>query len=497
MIDRTENKAFGKKQPVTNAHRVPSVQQPQQTIGPLTDDADKTDSSTPPVTSIRPRPSQSTSVSGQTDTTAAVVQRYHKNAAIGSLVSSSVELGGHEPQHNDTDLVAESDTETNHEPIPRSADVSSTALSRSQLGSTLDSMKSGKKAAERAVVSNGDQHKADTSSLTTPNTSSRTKFTTRHRVADSQHQQSVTDSHKVPPSTDTSATGEYQQSGMREVPAADPTPEQKAVEDGEQGTDIKTPTQDRNTADEVSLNRPLSVTHSLRQADTARMHTSHIVPISRSSMSGVNAARDTVLSHNNIKYENRSGEYKYQSVEPTSETDSDLSATATESHTDTQLVYRHESDQATEPDNAQLAGRMENTDTTLSKTAQPTSGPQHQSRTAEYETEQRTSRGRPSDEHRQQGLGQNRQADTRTQFHNTSDRSAFQTNDGLGTSSLSDKQQNDSAETTHRGEDRLNDLEFQLGEQSMQLNADVDRLVDILYRKLERKRRIERQRRGF
>ena len=44
---------------------------------------------------------------------------------------------------------------------------------------------------------------------------------------------------------------------------------------------------------------------------------------------------------------------------------------------------------------------------------------------------------------------------------------------------------------------RVDGIDAQLGDQSLQLNADVDRLVDVLYRKLERKRRVERQRRGF
>ncbi|WP_396613704.1 hypothetical protein ACH9L7_18655 (plasmid) [Haloferax sp. S1W] len=53
------------------------------------------------------------------------------------------------------------------------------------------------------------------------------------------------------------------------------------------------------------------------------------------------------------------------------------------------------------------------------------------------------------------------------------------------------------SEQSQRGQSRIDDLDIQLGEQSMQLNADVDRLVDVLYRKLERKHRMERQRRGF
>lgn len=65
------------------------------------------------------------------------------------------------------------------------------------------------------------------------------------------------------------------------------------------------------------------------------------------------------------------------------------------------------------------------------------------------------------------------------------------------TTSQANQDAGSQGQQARRGQGRIDDVDVQLGDQSMQLNADVDRLVDVLYRKLERKRRIERQRRGF
>ncbi|MDS0260504.1 hypothetical protein NDI56_13950 [Haloarcula sp. S1CR25-12] len=167
--------------------------------------------------------------------------------------------------------------------------------------------------------------------------------------------------------------------------------------------------------------------------------------------------------------------------------------TTPEPQTDTSLVYQ----QGQSTDTAEASARSGSTAETLEDSEKS------QSYTAEFPSERAGAAGgavaggsdrrgpaSPTDP----GTGRNGPSDD--VFGESSFDSRGRPDGDVG-SALSDRPADRSADTTERADSRLRGIDVQLSEQSMQLNADVDRLVDILYRKLERKRRIERQRRGF
>ncbi|ELZ89519.1 hypothetical protein C453_00545 [Haloferax elongans ATCC BAA-1513] len=175
-----------------------------------------------------------------------------------------------------------------------------------------------------------------------------------------------------------------------------------------------------------------------------------------------------------------------------------------ESQTKPSLVYRQDSRSATD-DN--VASGMQHASQAGASMGGHTQFAQHQSGSANppahrdgFDTGSVSSHGR-------RGTGSNQsprqQQHSASRVGDSTGGSPFETrrlqnpDTGSTLSPTGDHRQPSEDNHSQRAQGRIDDLDVQLGEQSMQLNADVDRLVDVLYRKLERKHRMERQRRGF
>lgn len=217
------------------------------------------------------------------------------------------------------------------------------------------------------------------------------------------------------------------------------------------------------------------------QPDSAAEHTA----AARTDPTAVSTRSETqTQSDKRVKYKHGYTEYNDEAAEESGSTSN--TSSMTEPQTEPSLVYRQEA--TAEPDDTRSASGAD--DGPASPAGQP---PQRRSHTATFPSEQGSTSGLSAGKN---DAGRDRRAAGERSAFGGDD--AFDTGDGPDVeSALPDDPRDTAADTARSDRDRLDNLDFQLGDQSMQLNADVDRLVDILYRKLERKRRIERQRRGF
>lgn len=281
---------------------------------------------------------------------------------------------------------------------------------------------------------------------------------------------------------------------VRQMPQA----EFAEAEDGDNTADTPSQPQDR---ERTTDSKPGGEAAIGRLATAARSRPSTLTTEPQSHLSAGVGALSTgrKSSDESIKYKRQVSEYNASNDRTrTSRTER---TTTTNPQADTSLVYRQEQ--------SQPAGRTRPSDESGGASETPAQGELPQSYEAQFPSERGSGAGRagpgkdngssPGSRNRtgRNGYGQQPTGDV---FGGSPFDSGEQGTGDVG-SKLSNRATDNSAgresNTTDRARSRLSDLDVQLGEQSMQLNADVDRLVDILYRKLERKRRMERKRRGF
>ncbi|ELY31729.1 hypothetical protein C499_00495 [Halogeometricum borinquense DSM 11551] len=224
-------------------------------------------------------------------------------------------------------------------------------------------------------------------------------------------------------------------------------------------------------------------------------------------MSGGIVAGDKTSLGEKVKYKNRNIEYNTTDEGRSRKTSGVERMSMPKPQTEPSLVYRQERSPATGQQNDdRVAGDTQRAGLTgESLHGQPRANQQQPSHMARSSTRQGnftsgvgTNQG-PTEQDRH---GIQRQG-TASHRGDTVSGSPFDSNGPQNTDLRSATSQTGvsghPSENDHsqRAQGRIDDLDIQLSDQSLQLNADVDRLVDVLYRKLERKRRMERQRRGF
>ncbi|ADQ69177.1 Predicted membrane-bound metal-dependent hydrolase (DUF457) (plasmid) [Halogeometricum borinquense DSM 11551] len=261
----------------------------------------------------------------------------------------------------------------------------------------------------------------------------------------------------------------------------------------------------REATDDGNANRDGSVVDSgvKSESDSDRADSTRSSP----SMSGGIVAGDKTSLGEKVKYKNRNIEYNTTDEGRSRKTSGVERMSMPKPQTEPSLVYRQERSPATGQQNDdRVAGDTQRAGLTgESLHGQPRANQQQPSHMARSSTRQGnftsgvgTNQG-PTEQDRH---GIQRQG-TASHRGDTVSGSPFDSNGPQNTDLRSATSQTGvsghPSENDHsqRAQGRIDDLDIQLSDQSLQLNADVDRLVDVLYRKLERKRRMERQRRGF
>jgi len=204
-----------------------------------------------------------------------------------------------------------------------------------------------------------------------------------------------------------------------------------------------------------------------------------------------------------VKYRNENTKYNFTNERQGGRGSRSERMDVAKSQTGTSLVYRQDSTDRSADDRSRsgTASSVAEGNDFLSQSGQTQQRPTHTAE-ASLPDQSATSTGRSP-----QGLGSGYQSTqgsrTEGQAHDDIEDSPFGSgpapNEDMRSAISTTEDRKESAEerSLRRGQDRVDDLDVQLGDRSLQLNADVDRLVDVLYRKLERKRRMERKRRGF